>query len=188
MAHQPAGWYRDPNDPSMERYWYGDVWSPDKTRPVGSWRPEPQRPLIRSTRRNRLGVIIPLTFALMALVAAVVLFVTHPSATYSAVRPIPDPIPGYQSLPPAATTQSESVGCSSGWEHFTNTGSHPTVSGALASLGSYQNLQSAGDACNKSIAGRDHLTIALLVIAALLATTALVIGVATRRPPQARSA
>lgn len=33
MAQSEPGWYPDPEDPSKERYWFGDTWSPSMTRP-----------------------------------------------------------------------------------------------------------------------------------------------------------
>lgn len=48
----PAGWYRDKNDPSLERFWSGSAWT-SQTRPVGAHAPQP--PGTAAPQRKRIG-------------------------------------------------------------------------------------------------------------------------------------
>jgi hypothetical protein len=163
MASQPPGWYPDPQDPSILRYRYGDVWTPDKTRPVTSWPPQTQR---RPRPGNQLGVIALVLSALAALVTAAVLFTGHP--TYALNTP----------------TNSQSITCASAWEHFSDTGSHPTPGEVAARLPTTQDLLTVGTGCSQAIAGRDHLTVGLLVLSGILGVAAVAVHLSGRRPRQ----
>jgi hypothetical protein len=75
-----------------------------------------------------------------------------------------------------------SVQCISAWDNFSGYVSQ-SITGAQvqARFGSLQNLMNARAACDAKLAGRDHLTIGLLVLAAVLGLAGVTVYFATRR-------
>lgn len=86
----PAGWYEDPEDAGAQRYWDGGAWSQHRARkpltpPVGPSEPyaSPDQSTASSTpftegrRRPRNGLLIGAGLAVLALVVAGMVVVTH---------------------------------------------------------------------------------------------------------------
>ncbi|MGJ5671692.1 DUF2510 domain-containing protein (plasmid) [Rhodococcus aetherivorans] len=69
--NQPAGWYPDPGDPSLVRYWDGTRWSP-RTAPKFSTPPPPPRRPQPTAKEERNGKLLAAGFGLLAILGLVV--------------------------------------------------------------------------------------------------------------------
>ncbi|KOS56421.1 hypothetical protein Z051_09400 [Rhodococcus rhodochrous KG-21] len=69
--NSPAGWYPDPGDPSLVRYWDGNQWSP-RTAPKFSTPPPPPRRPQPSAKAAKNGKLVATGFALFVVTGVIV--------------------------------------------------------------------------------------------------------------------
>jgi hypothetical protein len=103
---RPPGWYLDPDDPSILRYWYGDEWSQSKTRPAGA---SPAEAQMRPPRRFRWLLVAVGLLAFAAVAAGLFLLFTRDttSATLSATVTDVSCIPNSDNRWPCHITASD---------------------------------------------------------------------------------
>ncbi|CCW14430.1 DUF2510 domain-containing protein [Rhodococcus aetherivorans] len=69
--NQPAGWYPDPGDPSLVRYWDGTAWSPRTAPKFSTPAPPPRRPQ-PTAKEERNGKLLAAGFGLLIVLGLVV--------------------------------------------------------------------------------------------------------------------
>lgn len=78
--NQPAGWYPDPGDPSLVRYWDGTEWSPRTAPKFSTPAPPPRRPQ-PTAKDERNGKLLAAGFGLLIVLGLVVAAVVSGSNT-----------------------------------------------------------------------------------------------------------
>ncbi len=78
--NQPAGWYPDPGDPSLVRYWDGTEWSPRTAPKFSTPAPPPRRPQ-PTAKEERNGKLLAAGFGLLIVLGLVVAAVVSGSNT-----------------------------------------------------------------------------------------------------------
>ncbi|MFD5812376.1 DUF2510 domain-containing protein [Rhodococcus aetherivorans] len=91
--NQPAGWYPDPGDPSLVRYWDGTEWSPRTAPKFSTPAPPPRRPQ-PTAKEERNGKLLAAGFGLLivlGLVVAAVVSGSHSDQDDAATVAAPSP-------------------------------------------------------------------------------------------------